>query len=319
MARQRARALQALGQIAQQAPSGTLPTRPFTTYPGPSRSGEGLPRVAAWPASPADVEARRSATPRQPLQPKSSPYHATSGATATPMFVDRQPPGPSHPTPPFGERLAFGPAAPPRPPGLAVERGAPRDFPRNQGGPTPRGPSKAPARAAAALAVLVLVAIAVFFLTLPHAPPHPRLAGSTGKASVPATARRSPTKAPPATAASSSSSVPSTSRPAATTPTKPVPPRHAEGSSGPAPLVVTVSPSSGVAGQTVVLSGSRLFSADGVISVTFGTVQAPVRCPTETTCDVTVPTLETAGHPSTVEIVLSTQSGSSNAVAFTYR
>jgi IPT/TIG domain len=220
----------------------------------------------------------------------------------------------------------------------------------------PGKPSRAPAIATGVLAVLVVIALAVFFVTRPSGSPQSGLAGSAETTSAPTTARSSGTGTPAGTKGLSSSSVPSTGRPAPTvahsktkagpgssvpstsratttsrpatsrpttsrvTPTTtsaPPRPRPQAGHAG-GPLVTRISPSKGAAGQKVVLSGSRLNSANGVITVTFGATQAAVRCPTLSTCDVTVPTLPATGHPRVVEIVLSTTSGRSNAVAFTY-
>ncbi len=86
---------------------------------------------------------------------------------------------------------------------------------------------------------------------------------------------------------------------------------------GGAPVLATISPASGVAGQVVTLTGTGLFSADGVISVAFGSAPASVVCPTETTCRATVPT-PPASSSGTVSVTVKTQSGTSNRVAFSY-
>jgi IPT/TIG domain len=86
--------------------------------------------------------------------------------------------------------------------------------------------------------------------------------------------------------------------------------------SGRAPVLAAISPTAGVGGQVVTLTGAGLFSANGVITVTFGSTPAPVRCPTESTCRVTVP----AHKPSsgTVAVRVTTQSGTSNQLTFSY-
>ncbi len=86
--------------------------------------------------------------------------------------------------------------------------------------------------------------------------------------------------------------------------------------SGPAPVLAAISPGTGIGGQVVTLTGTGLFSANGVISVTFGSTLAPVRCPTETTCRVTVPPRKPSSG--TVAVRVTTQSGTSNQLAFSY-
>jgi hypothetical protein len=83
--------------------------------------------------------------------------------------------------------------------------------------------------------------------------------------------------------------------------------------SGPQPELLGLSPQSGPPGTSVTLNGIRLFSADGLISVDFGQVQAPVRCPSITMCVATVP----VGGTGVVSVTMTTQSGTSNAMPFT--
>ena len=101
---------------------------------------------------------------------------------------------------------------------------------------------------------------------------------------------------------------PTTARPASTTPTSSV-----EGSD---PVLSSLTPSSGEAGQSVVISGANFLSANGQILVRFGGQVAPTRCSGPTSCSVTVPVL--AGPPSAVPVTVTTVLGTSNALNFVY-
>jgi hypothetical protein len=88
--------------------------------------------------------------------------------------------------------------------------------------------------------------------------------------------------------------------------------------------VTALAPAAGSAGQALTLSGSGFFSAGGHILVTFGGAEAPTACPTRTTCTVTVPSLGPAPGstgptaPRVVPVVVTTDTGTSNQLTFTY-
>jgi hypothetical protein len=84
-----------------------------------------------------------------------------------------------------------------------------------------------------------------------------------------------------------------------------------------------MAPAAGSAGQSLTLTGTGFFSAGGHIEVTFGGTAAPTVCPTRSTCIVTVPAPGPSGGPSTggpqtVPVVIRTDSGTSNSLAFIY-
>lgn len=82
-------------------------------------------------------------------------------------------------------------------------------------------------------------------------------------------------------------------------------------------MVSSISPGGGSAGQTVTISGSNLYSPNTQqIAVHFGGETAPISCPTQTSCTVTVPSLP--GSPSSVPVTITTQSGTSAPLTFTY-
>jgi IPT/TIG domain len=117
---------------------------------------------------------------------------------------------------------------------------------------------------------------------------------------------------------------PTSATTAATSPSDRVTSSTAPGSSslpaqppGAGPVLAGISPASGQAGQVVTLTGTGLFSANGVITVTFGSAQASVVCQTETACRATVPP-RGAASSGTVSVTVKTQSGTSNKLAFSY-
>ena len=125
-----------------------------------------------------------------------------------------------------------------------------------------------------------------------------------------------------ARATASPSTTPTTS-PAATTPTTAptsttsAPPTTTAAPASGGPVLSSVSPAAAGPGQTVTLSGSNLFSSSGRIVVMFGSTQGGVSCPSQTTCQATVPAL--TGQPSPTSVSITTDSGTSAPLAFTYR
>lgn len=105
--------------------------------------------------------------------------------------------------------------------------------------------------------------------------------------------------------------------PASTTPTTSPPTTSAAPAPTGAPRLSSASPSSGAAGQTVVIDGSGLFSSNGQVLAYFGGTDAPTSCSSQTSCTVTVPDL--GGGPATVPLTIVTSRGRSNAVRFSYR
>ena len=96
-----------------------------------------------------------------------------------------------------------------------------------------------------------------------------------------------------------------------TTTSVPAPPA----STGGPPVISSISPTSGPAGQGIQIAGANFLSSDGQIVATFNGQVAPTSCPAENTCTVTVPQM--AGTPS-AQVTITTAGGTSNAVTFTY-
>ncbi len=86
---------------------------------------------------------------------------------------------------------------------------------------------------------------------------------------------------------------------------------------GAAPHLLSVSPASGAAGETVVVHGSGLFSGNGQVLAYFNGRDAPTSCATQSSCSVTVPDL--GALPSAMHLTVVTASGTSNALTFSYR
>jgi hypothetical protein len=74
-------------------------------------------------------------------------------------------------------------------------------------------------------------------------------------------------------------------------------------------------PSSGTPGQGIQVSGANFLSASGQIVATFNGQVAPTECPAPNSCRVTVPPPNGAA---TAQVTITTASGTSNAVTFTY-
>jgi hypothetical protein len=81
------------------------------------------------------------------------------------------------------------------------------------------------------------------------------------------------------------------------------------------PVISSITPTSGSAGQGVQVAGSNFLSSDGQIVATFNGQVAPTSCPAQNTCTVTVPPMTGAAS---AQITITTAGGTSNAVTFTY-
>jgi hypothetical protein len=79
-----------------------------------------------------------------------------------------------------------------------------------------------------------------------------------------------------------------------------------------APVLLSVSPRTGHSGERITVSGTGLFSKDGLIVATFGIRPAPTRCPTRQRCFVIVPSKLHGTFP----LRIHTESGTSNALSF---
>ena len=133
---------------------------------------------------------------------------------------------------------------------------------------------------------------------------------STGGATVVAPATTTPATTTPAT------TTPATTTPVTTTPATTTPATTTPATTTGVPKLSSASPSSGAAGQTVVVDGSALYSSTGEVVAYFGSASAPTSCTSQTSCTITVPDLGTS--PSTVPLTIVTSQGRSNALTFAY-
>jgi hypothetical protein len=81
------------------------------------------------------------------------------------------------------------------------------------------------------------------------------------------------------------------------------------------PVIASLDPASGSAGQGIQIAGSNFLSSSGQIVATFNGQVAPTQCPAQNTCSVTVPP---SSGPATAQVVVTTAGGTSNAMTFTY-
>jgi len=87
-------------------------------------------------------------------------------------------------------------------------------------------------------------------------------------------------------------------------------------SPGGPPVISSLSPASGPAGEGVQVAGSNFLSSDGQIVASFNGQVAPTSCPAQNVCTVTVPPM--AGPAAAAQVTITTAGGISNAVTFTY-
>jgi hypothetical protein len=162
------------------------------------------------------------------------------------------------------------------------------------------------ATGAAVILLLVVSAVALGLALRSPSRPSTSRDGAARRASTshPATAKATPKKS------KSPKSVP-----VSTTPPTSAPATAAPSPTG-APRLASMSPSSGAAGQTIVIDGSGLFSSNGEVVAYFGGTQAGTSCTSQTSCTVTVPDL--GSGPSTVPVTVVTAAGRSNPLTFSY-
>lgn len=80
-------------------------------------------------------------------------------------------------------------------------------------------------------------------------------------------------------------------------------------------MIASLSPASGAAGQGIVVDGSNFLSSNGQIVATFNGQVTSTNCPAANTCTVTVPPMSGS---SSAQVIITTATGASNPVTFTY-
>ena len=81
------------------------------------------------------------------------------------------------------------------------------------------------------------------------------------------------------------------------------------------PVIDSITPANGAAGQTISITGANFMSSDGQIVASFNGTVAATSCPAQNTCTVTVPPSNGA---SSAQVTITTAAGASNAVPFAY-
>ena len=168
--------------------------------------------------------------------------------------------------------------------------------------------------AAAILVVAAAIALAASLSGSGSAPPSPAtvaapaaIAHNHGHGGNPSGHRGGTPSAPPSTSA--------TSTPAATASTTSTTTSTPLAAPGAAPVIAALSPASGGPGQAIQVAGANFLSTNGQIVATFNGQVAPTSCPAQNTCTITAPQMSGS---SSAQVVISTASGSSNPVTFTY-
>ncbi|MHB1509223.1 MAG: IPT/TIG domain-containing protein [Acidimicrobiales bacterium] len=183
-------------------------------------------------------------------------------------------------------------------------------------------------RAAVVLPVVVVaaaagVALALFDLTRHVASPPPptlvRLPGPTvaksSKAQQTTTSSSKPAQTT-TTLPTTTTLSPTTTTTLPTTTSRPTSSSTVAPAAASAPGAVSITPSQGLAGVVVVVRGRNFFSANGLVLARVNGQPTQTRCPTQTSCLVTIPKIP--GGPSRVTVTITTESGTSNSVPFKY-
>jgi len=234
----------------------------------------GTPGQRALGAMESAVRRARASAGAPPLAPPPLP-----GGRGPARRVDVAPPADAGrpPAPPREPR-------PPAPPGEVA--------------PLPSRPDRWLLPTVVTVAVLVVAATIALIVSLTgsSAPPSSTAAGSGPATTVPS---HSPSAHPPDGGAPATT--PSSTTTVAVAPAGP-------------PVISSLSPASGSAGQSVTVSGANFLSATGQIVATFDGQVAPTSCPAQNTCTVTVP----PSNAPSAQVVITTAGGASNAQTFTY-
>jgi hypothetical protein len=282
-----------------------------TRAPAPARRRPAEESVAGIPGLPAGPQGAvgRTQTREAPAVPVNLPGSSTQQGRATERLSDSQTDpvvGAGTSPPPSGGTRSMGPEgsiAPFGPP-AADPLLEPRARVRARGGPT-RGDSERRLRWAIGLTAILLVAVVAAMVGTRSG--GGQSSGRTTSTSA-ASSAAPPTK--PNTASTGGSSGGGTTSPS-TTPTS-APPVEPGGS----PVLSTLEPSTGYAGQSVTVTGSNFLSPSGQITADVDGQVAPVTCPDQATCTVVVPA--DPGSAASVPVTITTDSGTSNSLVFTY-
>ncbi|MGH9029280.1 MAG: IPT/TIG domain-containing protein [Acidimicrobiales bacterium] len=216
-------------------------------------------------------------------------------------------------TPTTSSSSAQAPPPPPEPPRAPLEGGLSAAYIRDRR-------LKRSAEAVAILVAVLLVVLGAVALSAGGSHPSRSAGGSRSDASVrgDGAAKGDASRAATTTLPQSNDVEPGAPSASAAPPATAAP-RAPSATPGGSPVISSVSPSQGAAGQSVTITGANFLSSDGEILVSFDGQPAPTSCPVQTTCTFTVPQLPSSTPPTaTVPVTVTTASGTSNTEAFAY-
>ena len=337
-----ARALSAMADASRRARAADggvqeSPTVVQHRYPDPPVARERDPRphvtVAHEPAPTSLLGAPVKVVPPPP--PRPSPPPTAPPPTPPQPPPPAPPPKPAPPPPPSqpGAVLVFDALAEEREPAesLLPSVGLPRSDPpvdqataasppvRNRRtAQRTRDTERRPRRAVAVMSAAVLMIVAALVGSMLAGGGAPPTTSRVHRSSATVTQPSSTVPATSTTTATTATTVPAvvpTTPPSTIGTTTTVPaPLQAPGPVG-APVLASLQPSSGIAGQSVVVSGSGFLSPSGNISATVNGQTASVSCPDQTTCTLAIP--PQTGPATTLPVVIVTDGGPSNPLTFT--
>jgi hypothetical protein len=264
----------------------------------------GTPGQRALGAMESAVRRAREASGRSPLPPSehaSQPTEVMAPPTR-PVARHVDPAPPTEEVRPVGDVRLIAGAQP-----LGNDRRRQATRPE----PDPR-PAARPNRwligSVAVVAALVVAAAIALIVSLRGATPTSTTAAGSTHTSTPASGIPSTSASGGATHPTTSTTATATTAPSSSTSTT-----AAVAPGGP-PSIASLSPSSGTAGQSITVTGTKFVSSSGQIVATFNGQVAPTSCPAPNSCTLTAP-------PSTspsAQVVITTSGGTSNAVTFIY-
>ncbi len=203
--------------------------------------------------------------------------------------------------------------SPPGPPADEVIAAAPTTRHRHSARPAPDGERRLRRAVGIVSAAVVLMVAALVGSELAGGGAPPSVPGArhaSARATLPSTTV--PVTSSPSTTTEVPAAVPA---PSSTTTTTTAPSPLPTATPGGAPVLTTLQPSTGTAGQSVVVLGSGFLSPSGHIGASVDGQTASVSCPDQTTCTVTIPPQIPAG--TAVPVVITTDGGLSNPLTFT--
>ncbi len=186
---------------------------------------------------------------------------------------------------------------------------------RPDGAVTSPRPSRRPGWAILALAVAVVAVVVTVMMTSSTTSRTSARPATPTPAHGPSVTlpRTGPSSTIPAPASAPATSTVVTAPPTTTTTTTTTTPATT-GPSTQGPVLSSLVPSSGAAGQVLVVLGSGLLSPSGQIVAHFGDQTSVIACPQSTSCLVQVP----PGASPSALVTVTTDAGTSNPLTFTY-